>query len=1134
MADTPPLVNAIDVIRLVGKNAFDRAQAYARQGAVAGLDWQADQGLLVSTVQGSEPRPYRCRVHLERSGDLHRPVRGYCSCPMASDCKHVAATLLAGNLEHLKRKQDAALLGRAAGSDGTAADGSGSGAGWKAALDALTGTPVSAAPDGRPARNQLTGIATPATTAMGLTFELREQTPRTRHRWQGQSARTATEGSIGQLRLGIRPSMRSAAGNWVKGDLTWTSLGYIGNRSALDIRQQRWFSELYALYRSAQPVYVGEDSDWLYLDQFHSPLLWNLLEQAETLGIPLLAGVKGGSVTLGHQATLALDATTAISAGSTRAGGVSASSTRGSGTTTSTGSDLHLSALLTIDDRAHSAATAGSIGSHGVYAFTFTPAVVITLAPTTDTIADELRPLLGRETKVVVPAGDVPEFLDRYYPPLRQRIAVTSSDESVSLPAITPPTLVLTVSFQPKHTVELAWDWQYPHGRMPLHPSPGESGYREPAVERDLLTAAGNPQPSQVLHDIDAAEFVHRELPRLASADGIRVDTVGDRPDYRELTETPKLTVSTVETDQRDWFDLGVIVTIGGKKIPFSNLFTAMAKGKKKLLLIDGSYFSLQQPELERLRELIAEAETLAEWETGPRISRYQASLWADFEDLADETDEAIGWRQAVGGLRDITSIDPTPLPDGITATLRPYQLHGFRWLSFLWQHGLGGILADDMGLGKTLQTIALITHARQTESRPFLVVAPTSVVGNWALEIERFAPHLKVATVTSTNSKGRMPLADAARGADVVVTSYALFRLDFDQYQGIDWAGLILDEAQFVKNRAARVHVCARELTAPFKLAITGTPMENNLLELHALFSIVAPGLFPSARRFSEVYAKPIETSGSAELLARLRRRIRPLMMRRTKDLVAADLPAKQEQVLQIELGPRHRRLYDTTLQRERQKLLGLIEDLDKNRFIVFRSLTLLRMLSLDASLVDEAYSNVPSSKLDALFEQLEDVLAEGHRALIFSQFTSFLKKAAARLDEQGVAYSYLDGSTTRRAEVIKQFKQGDNPVFLISLKAGGFGLTLTEADYVFLLDPWWNPATEAQAIDRTHRIGQTRHVNVYRMIASGTIEEKVMALKERKARLFDSVMDDDAVFSSALTADDIRELLEPTDPTD
>jgi SNF2 family DNA or RNA helicase len=314
---------------------------------------------------------------------------------------------------------------------------------------------------------------------------------------------------------------------------------------------------------------------------------------------------------------------------------------------------------------------------------------------------------------------------------------------------------------------------------------------------------------------------------------------------------------------------------------------------------------------------------------------------------------------------------------------------------------------------------------------------------------------------------------------------------------------------------------------------------MENNLMELWSLLAIVAPGLFPSSRRFAEEYVRPIAAASStaqatpaahgAELLARLRRRIRPLIMRRTKELVAPELPPKQEQVLQIELAPRHRKLYDTYLQRERQKLFGLLDDLDKNRFIVFRSLTLLRMLSLDASLIDEAYSSVPSSKLDAMFEQLDDVLAEGHRALIFSQFTSFLGKAAARLDDLGVEYAYLDGSTRRRASVIQKFKDGNAGVFLISLKAGGFGLNLTEADYVFMLDPWWNPATESQAVDRTHRIGQDKSVMVYRLVATGTIEEKVMALKEQKARLFDAVLDDDAVFSSALTADDIRGLLEP-----
>jgi len=249
--------------------------------------------------------------------------------------------------------------------------------------------------------------------------------------------------------------------------------------------------------------------------------------------------------------------------------------------------------------------------------------------------------------------------------------------------------------------------------------------------------------------------------------------------------------------------------------------------------------------------------------------------------------------------------------------------------------------------------------------------------------------------------------------------------------------------------------------------------------------------------------------------------------MLRRTKDQVAGDLPAKQEQVLELELHPKHRKVYDTHLARERQKVLGLIEDLNSNRFEIFRSLTMLRQLSLDASLYDEKYDSIPSTKLDALLELLEDTVAEGHRTLIFSQFTQYLAKARSRLDGAGISYSYLDGKTRNRARTIADFKNGDTSVFLISLKAGGFGLNLTEADYVILLDPWWNPATEAQAVDRVHRIGQTKNVMVYRLVSKDTIEEKVMALKATKARLFESVMTDSAAGGTGFTAADIRELL-------
>jgi SNF2 family DNA or RNA helicase len=798
--------------------------------------------------------------------------------------------------------------------------------------------------------------------------------------------------------------------------------------------------------------------------------------------------------------------------------------------------------VLSVDDVELTVAAAAPIGDHGIYSWGFTPQPQLTLAPTSVPLSPEQRAFLGSGDAVDVPADDVPEFLTDYYPRLRRTIEIGSSDDSVDLPDIVPPVLVLTTTYGAKQSLSLGWHWAY--GPVRKHLVGIDD--RDETVERETLARLRpvmTPRLIEVtLTGLDAAEFVHQMLPLVEATAGVRVDVVGTKPDYRELTDVPTLAVKTVETDKRDWFDLGVYVTVEGRDVPFAKLFKALTKGAKKLLLVDNSYLSLEQPIFDDLKALIDEASSLDEWETGVRISRYQASLWSDFEDLAEESEQAVAWRDAAAGLLSIDEVPVAPLPHGLDAELRPYQQEGYNWLTFLWQHRLGGVLADDMGLGKTLQALALMARAVEEAGGPlrptaveglaqgpgsasprFLVVAPTSVVPNWLAEAARFTPGLTVRGVTSTKQN----LAKIAAGADIVVTSYALFRLGFAKYQAEHFAGLILDEAQFVKNAASKAHECAVELDTPFKLAITGTPMENSLTDLWSLFQIAAPGLFPSGRRFADEYVRPI-AAGNPDLVAKLRRRIRPLMMRRTKELVATELPAKQEQVLRIELGDRHRKLYDTFLQKERQKLLGLIEDLDKNRFIVFRSITLLRMLSLDASLVDEQYSDIPSSKLDALFEQLEDVVAEGHRALVFSQFTSFLKKAAERMDAAGIAYEYLDGSTLKRADVIARFKDGDAPVFLISLKAGGFGLNLTEADYVFLLDPWWNPATESQAIDRTHRIGQTRSVNVYRLVATGTIEEKVMALKEQKAKLFDAVMDDDAVFSTALTADDIRGLLE------
>jgi SNF2 family DNA or RNA helicase len=519
------------------------------------------------------------------------------------------------------------------------------------------------------------------------------------------------------------------------------------------------------------------------------------------------------------------------------------------------------------------------------------------------------------------------------------------------------------------------------------------------------------------------------------------------------------------------------------------------------------------------------------------RISRFQGSLWEDLVALGVVTRQAEAWRRAVeltGGFSADGRLETQPLPDGFRAALRPYQQEGYDWLSFLYDNRLGGVLADDMGLGKTVQSLAMMARAVEQaeargEERPrFLVVAPTSVVPNWVAEAKRFAPGLRVVGVTETVRKSRTPLVETIGDADLVITSYALLRLDTPSYNGVTWGGMLLDEAQFAKNRHSTTYQRIRAIDVPFRLAITGTPLENDLMELWSIISIAAPGLFPSPTGFQDHYAKPIEKEGDAQRLAQLQRRIRPLVLRRTKELVAADLPPKTEQVIEVELGRKQRAVYDRHLNRERQRVLGLIGEFDRNRFTIFRALTTLRQVALDAALVDAANEGVPSAKLDLFDELLESALEEHHRVLVFSQFTRLLGRVKDRLDEAGVAYSYLDGSTRRRGEAIDRFRSGEADVFLISLKAGGFGLNLAEADYCILLDPWWNPAAEAQAVDRAHRIGQQRQVMVYRLVAKDTIEEKVMALKQSKRELFDAVLDGDgAATAASLTAQDVRELL-------
>ncbi|OHP54579.1 DEAD/DEAH box helicase [Rothia sp. HMSC061D12] len=751
---------------------------------------------------------------------------------------------------------------------------------------------------------------------------------------------------------------------------------------------------------------------------------------------------------------------------------------------------------------------------------------------------------------------------------------------------------------------------------LPVFGYPGEEGgeIRDERFEARVLRSvrailAAHPALSGLeerrIEGWETRELLSAILPKLRRVSAVQVRFNGTPPEFVEATDA-LIEITVSEGNSRDWFGLGIAVKVNNWTVPFAQIFEALDRGADRILLGSGTYFSLRRPEFKTLRTLIAEARELDDAGGELRINRHQAGLFSELESLAASVHTTARWDaqvrsllELVEGLEDAEEsaeenpekgiekaldkgtqgfpapqkasrrvIAQRPVPTGLQATLRPYQVEGFQWLSFLYEQRLGGILADDMGLGKTVQALALLAHAmeehRAASERaakrgesvepfaPFLVVAPTSVIANWAAEAERFLPEAKVVTITETTA-GKTPLAERIAGAHLVLTSYTLLRMDEEAYTGYartlgqavneftgeqsapeGWGALLLDEAQFVKNTGTRAWSIARAMPARTKIAMTGTPIENNLMELWALLAIVADGLFPSARAFRDLYARPAESgedpAHAAATAARLRRRIRPLMLRRTKELVAAELPAKNDTRVNLPLAPGHRRIYDTHLQRERQKVLGLLEDMDKNRFTIFQSLTLLRRLALDAALIDpEAYAGVSSVKRDYLVQQLPDLLEKGHRVLVFSQFTGYLKSISARLAEEGIGHLYLDGSTRNRAEVIEAFTSGQEPVFLISLKAGGFGLNLTEADHVFIMDPWWNPAAEQQAVDRIHRIGQDKEVHVYRLVAEGTIEEKVMQLKESKAALFDAVVGEGEFASAAVTAEDVRELFAP-----
>jgi superfamily II DNA or RNA helicase len=641
---------------------------------------------------------------------------------------------------------------------------------------------------------------------------------------------------------------------------------------------------------------------------------------------------------------------------------------------------------------------------------------------------------------------------------------------------------------------------------------------------------------------------------------------------YADL-QTPKATRAQrrAASPAREWFDLRLGVTVDGQAV---NLLPALVQylqgtmghetaGQHDALslltdehllirLDDGRYLPVAMARIQRIADTLVELYDHGGLNTQDSLTLPAAQagrlaqLTLDTHDGA--ADPSLTLRAddpsllaRVDAINSFAAIVPLPAPDQFHATLRPYQQEGLGWLQFLRRTSLGGILADDMGLGKTVQTLAHLAIEKQAGRlhKPSLIVAPVSVLGNWQQEIRRFAPQLTLLTLHGAKRKA----AFASIGStDIVLIGYPLLLLDSDILLAREFGFVILDEAQTIKNPQAKVSQVARALRSEHRLCLTGTPMENHLGELWSLFDFVQPGLLGERQPFQRQYRTPIENNGDTRRAAALSRRIQPFLLRRTKDAVARDLPPKVQIIEPIELDERQRDFYDGIRLGQHRRVQEAIHNqgLARSQITVLDALLKLRQACCDPRLVkrgskdepapaEEPLADAPSAKLDWLRTTLPELIAEGRRILLFSQFTSMLSLIEAVVQELTIPYCLLTGETQNRTELVDRFQTGEVPLFLISLKAGGTGLNLTAADTIIHYDPWWNPAVEAQATDRAHRIGQTKTVFVYKLIAQGTVEEKIMQLQADKHALVTQLYTDRNAAPITLSPEDLESLFAP-----
>lgn len=574
-----------------------------------------------------------------------------------------------------------------------------------------------------------------------------------------------------------------------------------------------------------------------------------------------------------------------------------------------------------------------------------------------------------------------------------------------------------------------------------------------------------------------------------------------------------------------DWFDVNIEIKYGKQKVSLRDIKKALLKKSKYIQLKDGTLGMLPDEWLKKFSKYFKAGEVKND---SIKISNYQFNIVDElYEDLENTPNFLLDLQRKKKQLQNLKDIEPIKLPKMVKATLRPYQNEGLNWLVFLHENNLGGCLADDMGLGKTLQTISLLAYLKSKKKAklPHLIIAPTSLMFNWEKEIEKFCPSLKTLVYIGTKRKEHLK---NFKKYDIILTTYGSVLNDIEFLKEESFEYVILDESQAIKNPNSKRYKAVRLLKSNNRLALTGTPIENNTFDLYAQMNFLNPGLLGSMGHFKTEFSDAIDKAKDESASELLHQIIHPFLLRRTKLQVATDLPEKTENILYCEMGKEQRKVYDAFKDKFREYLLNKIDEngVEKSQMYVLEGLTKLRQICNSPQLLnDEEDYGSASIKLDILLENIK-TKTTNNKVLVFSQFTSMLQLIKERLENENIQYEYLDGKTRRREENVKNFQENEEiKVFLISLKAGGVGLNLTAAEYVFLVDPWWNPAVENQAIDRCYRIGQTKHVIAYRMICKDTIEEKIVDLQQNKMQVSDSIIQVDTVKKS-FDQKQIREL--------